>query len=36
MRERAELIGATLDIRSAPDTGTTVRLAIQIGGEETR
>ena len=28
MRERAELIGARLDIRSRPDGGTVVRLAI--------
>jgi two-component system sensor histidine kinase DegS len=30
MRERAELIGARLDIRSRPDGGTVVRLAIPI------
>jgi two-component system sensor histidine kinase DegS len=37
MRERAELIGARLDVRSAPDGGTIVRLAIPTGagaGEE--
>ena len=28
MRERAELIGARLDVRSRPDGGTVVRLAI--------
>jgi two-component system sensor histidine kinase DegS len=28
MRERAELIGASLDVRSRPDGGTVVRLAI--------
>ena len=28
MRERAELIGARLDVRSRPDDGTVVRLAI--------
>jgi two-component system, NarL family, sensor histidine kinase DegS len=40
MRERAELIGARIDIRSRPDGGTVVRLAIPTapatGGEETR
>ena len=30
MRERAELIGARLDVRSRPDGGTVVRLAIPI------
>lgn len=30
MRERAELVGARLDIRSRPDGGTVVRLAIPI------
>jgi two-component system sensor histidine kinase DegS len=30
MRERAELIGARLDIRSRPDGGTVVRLAIPV------
>ncbi len=38
MRERAELIGARIDIRSRPDGGTVVRLAIptgpSAGGEE--
>ena len=37
MRERAELIGARLDVRSRPDDGTVVRLAIPTGavtGEE--
>jgi two-component system sensor histidine kinase DegS len=38
MRERAELIGARFDVRSRPDGGTVVRLAIPvgpvIGGEE--
>ena len=28
MRERAELIGARFDVRSQPDGGTVVRLAI--------
>jgi two-component system, NarL family, sensor histidine kinase DegS len=40
MRERAELIGARIDIRSRPDGGTVVRLAIPTapapGGEESR
>ena len=40
MRERAELIGARLDVRSRPDGGTVVRLAIptraRTGGEESR
>jgi two-component system, NarL family, sensor histidine kinase DegS len=39
MRERAELIGARFDVRSRPDGGTVVRLAIPTGaatgGEET-
>ena len=38
MRERAELIGARLDVRSRPDGGTVVRLTIPTGaatgGEE--
>jgi two-component system, NarL family, sensor histidine kinase DegS len=38
MRERAELIGARFDVRSRPDGGTVVRLAIPMraatGGEE--
>jgi len=38
MRERAELIGARIDVRSQPDGGTVVRLAIPTGpatgGEE--
>jgi two-component system sensor histidine kinase DegS len=36
MRERAELIGARLDVRSGPDGGTVVRLAIPMGERETR
>lgn len=40
MRERAELIGAHLDVRSRPEGGTAVRLAIQLeagtGAEESR
>jgi two-component system sensor histidine kinase DegS len=40
MRERAELIGARFDVRSRPDGGTIVRLAIPTGpaagGEESR
>jgi two-component system sensor histidine kinase DegS len=36
MRERAELIGATLDIRSVPDAGTSVKLTIKLGGDDTR
>jgi len=32
MRERAELIGARLDVRSRPDGGTVVRLAIPASG----
>jgi two-component system sensor histidine kinase DegS len=31
MRERAELIGARFDVRSRPDSGTVVRLAIPTG-----
>ncbi len=33
MRERAELIGARLEVRSRPDHGTVVRLAVPLGGE---
>jgi signal transduction histidine kinase len=33
MRERAELIGARLDVRSGPGGGTIVRLAVPLGGE---
>ena len=40
MRDRAELIGARFDVRSRPDGGTIVRLAIPTGaaagGEESR
>jgi two-component system sensor histidine kinase DegS len=36
MRERAELIGARFEVRSRPEGGTVVRLAIPIGGEESR
>jgi two-component system sensor histidine kinase UhpB len=40
MRERAELIGARLDVRSRPEGGTVVRLAIPMaastGAEESR
>jgi signal transduction histidine kinase len=36
MRERAELIGARLDVRSRPDGGTIVRLAIPMGDKESR
>ena len=36
MRERAELIEARLDVRSRPDGGTVVRLAIPEGAEESR
>src|SRR4051812_5537186 len=36
MTERAELIGARLDVRSAFDGGTVVRLAIPTGEEESR
>jgi signal transduction histidine kinase len=36
MRERAELIEGRLDVRSRPDGGTVVRLAIPMGAEETR
>ena len=32
MRERADLIGARLDVRSQPDGGTVVRVAIPIAG----
>ena len=36
MRERAELIGATLDVRSRPNGGTVIRLAIPTATEESR
>lgn len=34
MRERAEAITATLDIRSTPGGGTTVRVSVPLGGAE--
>lgn len=34
MRERAELIGAAFEVRSPPDGGTVVRLAVPMGAEE--
>jgi two-component system sensor histidine kinase DegS len=36
MRERADLIGAAFDVRSHPNGGTVVRLAIPAGTEESR
>lgn len=36
MRERAESIGARLEVGSQPGDGTTVRLVIPAGAEETR
>ncbi len=36
MRERAELIGAQFEVRSQPDGGTVIRLAIPLGAEENR
>ena len=36
MRERADLIGAAFDVRSRPNGGTVVRLAIPAGTEESR
>lgn len=36
MRERAELIGARFEVRSRPDGGTVVRIAIPWGAEESR
>jgi two-component system sensor histidine kinase DegS len=36
MQERAELIGARFDVRSQPNEGTVVRLAIPMGAEEFR
>ncbi|HSO28824.1 MAG TPA: sensor histidine kinase [Candidatus Sulfomarinibacteraceae bacterium] len=36
MRERAELIGARFEVRSHPDGGTVVRIAIPRGAEESR
>jgi two-component system sensor histidine kinase DegS len=36
MRERAELIGARFDVRSRPDGGTVVRLAIPTGAPRDR
>ncbi len=35
MRERAELIGARFEVRSRPDGGTVVRIAVPRGAEET-
>jgi signal transduction histidine kinase len=34
MRERAELVGATLTVVSRPGTGTTVDVTVPIGGPE--
>ena len=34
MRERAELIGAQFEVRSRPQAGTVVRLAIPVGQKE--
>ena len=34
MRERAELIGARFEVRSRPEAGTVVRLAIPVGQKE--
>ena len=34
MRERAELIGARFEVRSRPEAGTVVRLAIPMGQKE--
>jgi len=34
MRERAELVGARLDVQSRPEAGTVVRLAIPLSGKE--
>jgi two-component system sensor histidine kinase DegS len=36
MRERAELIGAQFEVRSRPEAGTVVRLAIPVGQKEIR
>jgi len=36
MRERADLIGARFEVRSRPDLGTVVRMAIPSGAEEIR
>jgi signal transduction histidine kinase len=34
MRERAELVGADLDIRSRPGEGTTVRVSVSLSAHE--
>jgi len=34
MRERAELVGAQFEVRSRPETGTVVRLAIPVPRKE--
>jgi two-component system sensor histidine kinase DegS len=36
MRERADLIGARFEVRSRPDLGTVVRMAIPVATEESR
>jgi two-component system sensor histidine kinase DegS len=36
MRERAEMIGAEFEVRSRPDGGTVVRIAIPRGAEESK
>jgi signal transduction histidine kinase len=35
MRERAELVGAELDLSSAPGGGTTVRMSVSLAGRPT-
>jgi signal transduction histidine kinase len=34
MRERAELVGAELEIRSQPGQGTTVRVSVPLSARE--
>jgi signal transduction histidine kinase len=36
MRERADVIGARFEVRSRPQGGTVIRLAIPLGGERNR
>ena len=31
MRERAEILGGTLDVYTAPDMGTTIQVTIPVG-----
>jgi signal transduction histidine kinase len=36
MRERAEMLGGTLEIHAEPGNGTTVKAAVPLGSDENR